>query len=243
MQRKESYKAKPFTRKPSLKLARTLTLRTARGFNQPSYVPFSSKEKKFFDVGVATYQVNTTGSFTLIHAPVPGSDYTNRIGRKTIVKSLYIRGSVKSEGANGPNQPAAPGTAAQLLRMIIFVDNQPNGAVPVVADLLVSASPASHLNPNNRDRFKILCDKEFVLDPYINLNTANAAQYGACNQIKAVKKYKKLNIETIFNAGTAGTIADINSGAIYMFWIGDQPASTNYDANAIVATRIRFDDS
>lgn len=55
----------------------------------------ANKERKFSDIGVRGFQVSDAGGFTLLHAPTLGSDYTNRIGRKTNCKSLYIRGKLE----------------------------------------------------------------------------------------------------------------------------------------------------
>lgn len=197
-------------------------------------------ELKVADIAATTYQVNTTGSFTLLAAPVPGTDFTNRVGRKVELKSVYIRGFVFPEAA--ASQGVAIDTIMEQARLIVFVDKQPNGAVPVVADLLNTASTASMLNLNNRDRFRIIHDETFEFDPYYFSNTATQSYVSATNQIKPVKYFKKLNIRTIFNAGTAGTIADINSEALYMFWIGNAAAGTNTDVNATVSTRVRFTD-
>lgn len=199
---------------------------------------FGSRERKVFDIGVASYDVNTTGTFTLISVPVPGTGFNNRIGRKIHNRSIYIRGRVALQSAMGP--VAATQSSAQLLRMIVFCDLQPNGAAPAVTDLLVTASPASQLNMDGRDRFRILKDKIYAMDPY----TAGAAYADAAwnRTMYTVKVYKKINIETIFNAGAAGTIADITSGAIYMFWIGEIAAGA-FDSIASLSTRVRYDDS
>ena len=54
--------------------------------------------------------------------------------------------------------------------------------------------------------------------------------------------YKKINLETMFNGGTAGTIGDITSGSVYLFVaqtanIGTANASFNW------RSRIRFQDN
>lgn len=213
----------------------------------PSFVPkrnFGALdiEKKTADVDPANINVSLTGVFTLLCAPQLGTDFTNRIGRKLLIKSVYVRGYVASEGTNGATLTSPLNVGVQLARMIIFVDWQPNGAAPAVADLLKSAAVAAHLNLNNRDRFKIIADEQFVIDPILYNTTASSSVACVVNQIKEVKLFRKLNIETIFNAGNAGTIADISSGALYMFWIGAQAAGTSSDANAQVATRVRFTD-
>lgn len=194
----------------------------------------STGEKKVIDNAVATYQINTGGSFTLLNGCIQGSDYSNRIGRKILNASIYIRGIVH------PEVPAGAATSlTQLARMIVFVDMQPNGAAPAVTDLLNSANSSSQLNLNNRDRFKILRDETYSLGA--TTWAAGPALVAAQSPTVAdVNVFKKLSVETIFNAGNAGTIADMNSGAIYMFWIGNQPAGAGTDGSAIVSTRIRF---
>ena len=56
-------------------------------------------EKKFYDIATAQYGVNTNGSITLLCYPVLGSDYNQRIGRKIIMKSIYIRGLCGAEAS------------------------------------------------------------------------------------------------------------------------------------------------
>ena len=104
----------------------------------------------------------------MLHAPTLGSDYTNRIGRKTNCKSVYIRGKLEITKAASVEIASVGCT---LNRLIILLDNQPNGAAPAVTDLLSSASPSSQLNPNNRDRFRILKDKVYALDACVIENT------------------------------------------------------------------------
>lgn len=198
-----------------------------------------SVELKVQDRTHQTYQINAGGSFTLLHVPTLGTDYTNRIGRKTLIRSIFIRGWVEPEiAATAPIITSAP---AGLYRMIIFVDNQPNGATPTVADLLNSATPSAMLNLDNRDRFRIFKDKTYTHGPITSITAATVAQYGADNVTKNVKVYMKTSIETVFDSTNGGTIADINSGALYMFWIGETAASVN-DGNAFLSTRIRFTD-
>lgn len=196
------------------------------------------QELKVSDITTAQYGVNTTGSFTLLHVPILGTDYTQRIGRKTVIKSVYIRGRVLIE--NAQVFTAATTCAVQQPRMILFWDMQPNAATPAVTDLLNTADSTSHLNLNNRDRFKIIKDKTFVFDPML-LTAANAvAEWN--RTVSDIKCYVKLRGEVIFNGTNGGTIADINSGALYMFWIGNVPTGAN-DSLAVLSTRVRFDDA
>lgn len=201
-----------------------------RGFNV---------EKKVFDLTPTQFQVNTTGQFNLLCSPQAGPDINERIGRKIQIKSVYIRGLVSSEAGDqdGPVVTTSPG---QLARMIVFTDNQPNGAAPAVTDLLQSASALSQLNINGRDRFKIHIDKQWALKPYAYNNTSGFA-LAALSDAIAYKKFKVLNEETIFNATVSATITQITSGALYMFFIGTVPTGAN-DATAAFSTRVRYTD-
>lgn len=195
----------------------------------PMKTIYAKGEKKFFDQAVATYQVNTTGSLTCLNCMIRGDDYTERIGRKIQVSSLYIRGYIRHENA-------VPGVInAQLWRLIVFSDSQPNGTAPGVTDVLMTANPSAQLNPNNRDRFKILKDKQWTSDGANNQTIGNHAF--------PIKLFKQLNLQTIFNGTNAGTIADINTGALFMLWIGSEAAGALTDGNAIVSVRIRYVDA
>lgn len=202
----------------------------------------SAIEKKVNDLTTATYQVNTSGSITLLANPVLGSDFNNRIGRKVVLKSAYIRGQVKLDWAGAGGLPATAGIAAQLARFMLVCDLQPNGAAPAITDILVESTAESQLNLNNRDRFRILSDKTYVFDPVINVQTATQAQLCYNRTIYPVKKYKKIDQEMIFNATNGGTVADITSGALYMVWIGTVASGVG-DVNAVVSTRVRYVDS
>jgi len=209
-----------------------------RGFSSMNVL--QNREKKFYDINTASYACNTTGSFTLLHIPQLGSDYNNRIGRKTLLKSLYIRGYCYIDPAAAISTNVVCQT--QLCRFIIFVDNQPNGATPSVTDLLTESLPQSQLNPNNRDRFKIIKDKQFVFDPVYQVDTATQARCNWNRTTYPIKIYKKLNIETVFNGTNGSTIGDINTGALYMMMIGSTAAGAA-DATFSISTRCRFDDA
>lgn len=199
-----------------------------------------TQESKVSDIDTTTINISTTGSFTLLHVPVPGSDMTQRIGRKTWIKNTYIRGRVQTEAA-GQTAATTIQTTAHHARLIVFVDKQPNGATPAVTDLLKEALPESQLNLNNRDRFSILRDQCYVFDPYANNSGVGGSSES--NQVALVKEFVKVKQECIFNSNTDGDIDNINSGALFMFWIGSGTAGTNTDDNAIVSVRTRYLDA
>lgn len=200
----------------------------------------NAKELKVADALANAERVSTTGLYRLLNVPVLGTDFSNRIGRKILVKSLYIRGFVTSTAA--ANLTANANAPPQQARLIIVWDMQPNGVTFGGADLLTSLAPQAMLNLNNRDRFKIVSDTTYEIGVYRDSNVATASIATTGQVIHPISKYIKLGkIETVFNAGSAGVIADINSGALFAVWVGSNAAGAN-DATAFVSYRARFQD-
>ena len=88
--------------------------------------------------------------------------------------------------------------------MVVY-DKQTNAAAPAITDILVVDTFIGQNNLNNRDRFTVLCDQ--ISEPIgANVNTSVGGTI-----------YKSVNMETMFNSGNAGTVADITSGSVYLF--------------------------
>jgi len=191
-------------------------------------------EKKVVDINAATYLIENTGTIlTLLNGTVPGSQNFNRIGRKIALSSLQIRGFVRQ---------ADNTVAARQVRMIIVYDKQANASAPTFANVIssqniggtVSSTCTDMVNLDNRDRFRIIRDRTFVF------GDINAA-WAAGSNVEDVDMYIKLgDLPTIYNAGSAGTIGDIQSGSLYVFWISTQANSTGSAAE--VSYRLRFKD-
>lgn len=177
------------------------------------------------DTAEATYIADTTGTVTLLNGVATGTDFTNRIGRKVCWKSILIQGYISPETvAQGPT----------LCRVMLVYDSQPNGALPAITDVLLTSSATAPMQLNNRDRFKILWDKRIVLGLVSNVATTSVAD----RTVAEVRKYKKINLDTIYD-GTTNAIADVQSGSIFMLTVG---ATANGGLLA-VTIRCRFVDA
>lgn len=203
--------------------------------------PVGKFEKKVYDVDATTIQVNTTGDVRLLCVPVLGTDFTQRIGRRIRIRSVYIRGFICPESAQTAITTGGNETLAQQGRMILVLDRQPNATVMTIAQLLKQAFSFSQLNLDNRDRFKVIADKTFQFQNSTKAAQASPTLIGTYGSNYRIKLFKKLNIPVQFNSTNGGTIADISSNALYMVWIGSQAAGTT-DLNASLTTRVRFDD-
>lgn len=149
-----------------------------------------------------------------------GSDASTRIGRKVTIKSVYLRYSVV---------PSPTTTGAAAVRILVVYDKQTNAVAPAVLDVLSNSDFTAPNQLSNRDRFVTLIDE---ITPIISM-TGDATVAGVC--------YKKLNLETMFNSGSAGTVGDITSGSIYLLYVQTGGLATAA-VNLNVRARVRYTD-
>lgn len=184
--------------------------------------PSRGGELKFIDVSVATAIPFGSAAFTagtLLNGMANGSDASTRIGRKVNIKSLLIRWTFASATTTTWDSP---------IRILVVYDKQANAAAPAITDVLLTDNFASQNNLSNRDRFVTLVD--FVTPVSIGGGS------GGCLSSYGGVIFKKLNLETMFNAGSAGTIGDITSGSIYYFAAQTGSALV---ANLVQNTKVR----
>jgi len=187
-------------------------------------------EKKVIDTALANYDVNSTGSVTLISGCATGTDYTERIGRRTNITAIQLRGRMQVDTSGTSNNP-------QVGRIMIVEDMQCNGVIAAITDILQTANVHSFNNLNNRERFKIHHDQLFDFGVF----SQTATQSYADNLMHHYEVYKPVNIPVVYE-GTSNTISSISSGAIYLVFIGSVPAGNN-DIIAPTTCRIRFVDA
>lgn len=127
------------------------------------------------------------------------------------------------------------------MRMILFVDYQPNAASPTTTAIFdgdgvdtvngsalpVAACSYSHLNLNNRDRFKILWDKTFTSgDRSVSQRTLGGTPYGIGitdgKDHWSLKKFVRCNVDVVYNGINGGTAGDVTSGALFLLQICNQ---------------------
>lgn len=187
------------------------------------------QELKAFDFALSGFNIDAaatpaTVANAALNCPVNGSELYQRVGRKIYMKSLHMRGWLQAEATG----------VQDILRLIIYYDSQPNGAAPTLATLIqdsnagAATSVLSEINLNNRQRFQILRDKDilvpsvtFTAGVLTNTNYPDSSGRLAINEFIPLK-----GLETVFNAGTSQTIADITSGAIGFFFISQTTDNT-----------------
>lgn len=202
-----------------------------------------SSPLKYYDLVTETWAVHNVGTMLPIMAPSRGTDDYNRVGRKTVTRSIFIRGKLELYYLANPAIPSVNAFFPSTLnRIILLVDWQPNGVTPDVEDVLEEPYPEAQLNMNNRKRFTIIRDEVFVLDPVaITRVASNSSMWGST--IIPIKWYDKVHIETQFNDLSNNSGTSIVSGAIYLLLIGNAIYNVGNNYNQLViSTRCRFYD-
>lgn len=184
------------------------------------------QELKCFDIALRSNAISTVAgppTFDILNAVVNGSELYQRVGRKTYMKSIHIRGFI---------QPSAVASETGG-RILLIYDSQPNAAAPLTADVLKDSTAAaattwsSGINLINRQRFKILRDYQVLLGSSTNIAGNAEVIPDPIRNSNNVEFFIKLRgLETIYNATNGGTVADISSGAIFLFFVGDSAANS-----------------
>lgn len=170
------------------------------------------------------------GLLTLLNGVATGNGISSRDGRKIALKSVQAKLLI-TQNVNQTN--------ASVLRAILFIDRSPDGTAPTITQVLDTTHGSRNeafRNLDYRDRFVILKDKSIVFyahPPYDSAKTEG--NYKVWNFIK----YKKLKLNTIFDASDTGTIADINAGALYLYLYS---TAATYPALADICACVRFID-
>lgn len=167
---------------------------------------------------------DSTGAMTLLNGLQPGTGASQRIGMKVAIRSLEFKGQVRVTAATGVDQ---------IQRYIILLDRQANGAAPAaLTDFLTGGVYYSLRNLANRRRFKAIHDRMF------SLNASGEPDSQRCWKFY-IKFRKPIIVE--FNAGNAGTVADIVTNSLYLMSLGQAPAGAT--AGSILGyCRLRYTD-
>ena len=101
-------------------------------------------ELKTIDVTTTSISpVTVAGANVLLNGVAQGSDYTNRIGRKVLLKSLLFRANMYPVLNTGS-------PVGCTIRIMLVYDSQTNGALAAVSDVLNAATYLQPTNLNNR---------------------------------------------------------------------------------------------
>ncbi len=198
-----------------------------------------SGELKFHDVQVDEAAADWSAgiiqnSGTLNVIPQDVTEKT-RVGRKVSIKSIMWRGAFFTTALSN----SATVQNSEVVRVIIYLDKQCNGATAAVTDILETAGFQSYRNLSNSARFVTLMDKTFNVLPEPPCGTGAVNDQGQRTTNKSF--YKKCDIKLEYDdSAQTGAIGTIRSNNIGMMIIS-RTAATNVGMSGKV--RMRFSDS
>lgn len=188
-------------------------------------------ELKFFDTAISdnidlTGHVPATGG--QLNLVPQGTQESQRIGRKIIIRSLRLRFVSRITSA------ALVGGAGTVT-IFVVQDKQTNGAAASVTSVLTGTNTTTDMpNLNEVNRFNIL--KKFTFTLNSTAGIAGAYQLGQ----KSFDFYKKCNIPIEFDS-TTGAITEIRSNNLFLL-VGVQEAAADDLINIVGTARIRYTD-
>jgi len=192
-----------------------------------------SAEHKFFDQAVDDAVVASTGDvFDSVNTIVQGVTESRRIGRKCVLTKLLWHYRIllpKTDSTASPKDQ-------EIVRVMVFLDKQCNGATAVVLDILETADILSFRNLSNTNRFDILMDRTHVINYGTLAMDFDANLYSTCPEIRSYSWFKKCHIPLEFSS-TTGVITEIRSNNVGVLIISEDGS-----AGLFSIFRIRFSD-
>ncbi len=173
-------------------------------------------ELKFFDGTKGSTTTSATGAISNLSLNLIAQGITEitRIGRRIMVKSLFMHGNVTIPST------ATVADTADSARIIVYLDKQTNKATAATTDIMeATISIDSFRNLANKGRFRILSDRKY--DVWSGAGAGEAAgdsEYGEMI-VSWDLALPKLNIPIEFTAET-GAITEITSNNIGVMVIG-----------------------
>lgn len=165
-------------------------------------------EKKYLDIDITNAGDMSAGVIDSLNLIPAGTSDVTRVGHKVTLKNVNLHFTLTRDdaGTSAPNN--------LMMRLILLIDKQANGALPAVTDVLKTADINSFRNLDQAERFVILKDKLY--------NVANTSSNGAhtndCG--RTVRMSKLLNTPVHFSS-TTGAITEIKSDNLCLLIISE----------------------
>lgn len=194
-------------------------------------------ELKFHDVDVTDTTVSAAGSIqnsgTLNIIP-QGTTEAQRVGRKCTIRSIGLRYDVSLPVNDNTGTP----NSGDVLRVIVYLDKQCNGATAAFADILEAVDYKSFNNLSNKGRFRTLLDRTHAIN-YAGLGSESAGSVSQAAVVHTYSFFKKCTIPIEYdNSVTTGALTSIRSNNIGILLI-TRSGVAGFDASF----RFRFSDS
>jgi len=230
---------------------RGVVARRARAMLNRRTAGFLGIEKKFYDTALTATAIpaptdSTGGEFdpsatSMISTPAQGDTEQNRDGKRIVIKSVQVSGSVTA-----PAQTALAGVATSPQTEIfvaLVLDQQTNGAQLNSEDVYknLSAAAGNATNPLRNllfaSRFRVLKEWCLKLVPQLAVNNAAAGSVSIGASRAEFDCFIPLDLNVNFNAGTTASIANVIDNSLHIIAF-----ASSVDMAPVIAynARIRF---
>ena len=191
-------------------------------------------ELKFHDIDVDDTTVSATGEILnggTVNIIPQGTTEVQRIGRKCTIKSINWRYDIVRNDTTAIWD-------VEVVRVILYLDKQANGATATVAGILESTDYQSFNNLANKGRFLTLMDRKHVLKP--NAGFGDGTTNAFSDDLVYDEFFKKCNIVLEYdNSATTGVLTTIRSNNIGVLLISKLGTGTLFNSKM----RLRFSDN
>jgi len=215
----------------------------------PVYGRPSGNEVKGVDTDISQTVIATTttnGSIDVLNLIEPGTGSWNRVGRKTVLKSVRITGVL--QWVNTPVLATGVGRIS-LTRCVLVWDSQPGTTIPIFSDIfgttLQTGAEAvttvfDPLRYDAMERFRVIRDWRYEPPTSVPLSLGSAPSITWATSLDEYVKLPPLQ-SNYSGQSSPQTIADIASGALYLIWRTDS-SSANTTCNVDGMVRLRYYD-
>lgn len=194
---------------------------------------------------IVDFTNNNSVSIVPLNLLAQGTTDITRIGDIIHMTSVHIRGVIRRDPVE---------LSGQTVRMVLLYDRGTQGALPqynqVFDGTTVTGNDYIVHRPYNMDyfpdRFKILYDKSYVLNPSVPdgwvdaSGTITVSGYGPVEKI--INKKIRVNKKTTYGLGTTAAITSIASGSLILLLVGSE-ADNGAPASFIGSSRVYFRDA
>lgn len=172
-----------------------------------------SGELKFHDVAFDKAITTVTGSRALLLDIDEGTGPNERIGRKITIRRIQWRIGIALPRVVA----AAVPPDHDIIRLIMFVDKQTNGALTPLTSILDPNAFRSLYPPDEQDRVFILKDWRIALN-YGTLSESAGGLFSACSVNKQLdwSWHGKIDIEYSDPSGAIANITSNSLGAVVL---------------------------
>lgn len=198
---------------------------------------------------------NASALVFFLNSPQVGAAFYNRLGNKVMWDSLHIKGFIAPLGVKTV-------IAQDFCKFAIIFDRNANGALPSAADIFLNykndgstiTTPQGGINPNNMDRFKVICVEDILTQPFVSdangaITTGGGGSQGFGTILGNAGNYKidryiKLRglISHYKASANPSAIGDVASGSFLGLLMTDNTANPASFLQFIGTMRFRFHD-